>query len=172
MQSSVHEAPPASSAAGPGLSAQQKVHAESRLVAKRLLNHMGIPKRAEAIVDAITMEGNEDGPHMPSPFYVTEALSGANLAIAALFQLIAEDRVSSVPPPSAIRLNSEHASNKTHAHFTHEFDGRRYHEAQAVLQSGASAAGRDPNLQFNTMFVGHWRTKDNRHCIFYPNILE
>jgi hypothetical protein len=48
----------------------------------------------------------------------------------------------------------------THSHFTHEFDGRRYHEAQDVLQAGTAA--RDPNLQFNTIFVGHWVTNDGQ----------
>lgn len=154
--------------------AQQKVHSGTRDVARRLLSHLGMPAEALHAADAIQLEGSKDGPHMPSPFWVTEALAGANLAIAAMLHLIARQRmIDSSLSADAIKVNSEHATNMSHAHFTHEHGGRRYFQAQEVLQSQAGdSAGKDPNLVFNTMFVGHWICKDGRACIFYANVAE
>jgi hypothetical protein len=64
-------------------SAQQTLHQEARNVAKQLLAKLAIVD-ANAIVDAIQLDGNADGPHMPSPLYVTEALTGVNIGIATL----------------------------------------------------------------------------------------
>ncbi|KAI9013657.1 CoA-transferase family III domain-containing protein [Hyaloraphidium curvatum] len=150
----------------PAPTPQARLHAATRSVAKRVLGLFGAPASAIAAADQITLEGSADGPHLPSPFYCTEALAGVNLAIAAMLRAVGEARLGAIPPPAATSVNTEHATGMSHAHFTHEYDGKRYFEAQTMLQSGNSK-GRDPFLYFNTIFVGHWKCKCGRWCIFY-----
>ncbi|TPX37076.1 hypothetical protein SmJEL517_g00816 [Synchytrium microbalum] len=125
---------------------------ESKAIGLAILEKIGYDAKDVAdIVNDVDITGTNT-PFIPSPFKVAELITGLDVAISALANLISKDRLGHTQKTA---INIDHAALSITNHFINNADDERFETLLPKLQAASAA---DPALVIRGRWANHWNT--------------
>ncbi|TPX35248.1 hypothetical protein SmJEL517_g02252 [Synchytrium microbalum] len=127
------------------------LHDESRYIALDILKKLGYNHRdVNDLVSAVEISGTDDKPFLPTPFKVTEYITGLNIAISVIANLISRDRLGFTQDVS---INTDQATLTCGNHFINGCDG--YGMAGLIARNRATL-NLDPVMKLKSRWANQW----------------
>ncbi|KXS21253.1 hypothetical protein M427DRAFT_314415 [Gonapodya prolifera JEL478] len=138
------------------------VHHGARIAARSLLDVLGLDfarfqnvhgvPSVDEIVSGTTITGSTE-PFAPTPFLVSESITGMNVALGVLANIISKMRFGHT---QHVTVNVNHASASLSTHCNMWLDGNHYKQ----LIRAAAAAQENPHREFMQLFQNTFRAKN------------